>query len=254
MDTKPRQNDASVELKVGNEAPQLVSKLPTLIPSLASLTFHRYFPGPGLEERLAESNDELLRGIFQRAEELRRLSDNDLPYWESILAASWSTKKLDMLIGQALLHDFTREANTRSDVRADELTLDRISKEIASVPNDWVLALCSKCETLDGSQRHIPMMDFRCAPSSLNLERTKVALQQLGETRGAILESGRSYHYYGFELQDLHQWIEFMAKSLLLAPFVDARYVAHRLIEGTSVLRITASERKPSVPRVVAIL
>jgi hypothetical protein len=239
---------------VGDGAPQLVLTLPRLIRSLAMLTFHTYFPGPGLEERLAESTDATLREIFQRAQQLRALSGDDLPYWESIIVSSWSTARLDMLIDQALRHDVAREANTRFDIRTNELTPDRIRQAVACLAPGWVLALCSRCEALDGSERHIPMMDFRCVPSPMNLERTRIALEQLGQKRGAILESGRSYHYYGFELQNRDQWIEFMARSLLLAPFVDARFIAHRLIEGTSVLRITSSERKPRVPSVVAIL
>jgi len=241
-------------LRVGDEAPQLVLALPRLIPSLTSLLFHTYFPGPGLEERLAESNDATLREIFHKAQQLRELSGNDLPYWESIIVSSWPTPKLDMLVNQSLRHDFSREANTRFDIKAIELIPDRMRQEIASLDPGWVLALCSRCEAEDGSRPHIPMMDFRCAPNPMNLERTRIALKQLGQTRGAILESGRSYHYYGFELQNRDQWIEFMARSLLLAPFIDARFVAHRLIEGTAVLRLTSSERKPRVPSVVAIL
>jgi hypothetical protein len=239
---------------LGDEAPQLVSQLPALLSSIGSLTFHTYFPGPGLEERLAESTDETLRAIFKKAQELREISGNDLPYWESRLGASWSTAKLDKLIHQALLHDFTREPNTRFTVNVNELTAERIKQEISSVPHGWVLAVCSKSEMDDGSPRHIPMLDFRCSPTPMNLDRTRVALKQLGQTRGVILESGRSYHFYGFELQDETQWTQFMARSLLLAPFVDTRFVAHRLIEGTSVLRISSSERKPTVPFVVHVL
>lgn len=241
-------------LRVGDEAPRLVSELPQLIPSVASFTFHTYFPGPGLEERLSQSTDSTLRAIFQKAQQLRELSGNDLPYWESILVASWSTERLDTLIDQALLHNFTREPNTRFVMKANDLTAERVDQAIAGVPSGWVLALCSRSEMLDGSRGHIPMLDFRCAPSPMNLERTRVALKQLGQTRGVILESGRSYHFYGFEVQDDSQWTQFMARSLLLAPFVDTRFVAHRLIEGTSVLRISSSERKPRVPFVVEIL
>jgi len=242
------------ELQVGDNAPQLVVELRSLIPSLASLTFHTYFPGPGLEERLAKSTEATLRDIFQRAQQLRDLSGNDLPYWESILAASWSTPRLDALLDQALSHDVTREASTRFTIKAEDLSAKRIQNEIEQLPDGWVLALCSRCEVDDGSQRHIPMMDFRCAPSPQNLERTRLALKKLGQASGVILESGRSYHFYGFQLQEQQEWIDFMARSLLLAPFVDARFVAHRLIEGTAVLRISASERKPFLPSIVAIL
>lgn len=242
------------ELQVGDKAPQLVAELRSTIPSLGSLTFHTYFPGPGLEERLAKSTEPTLRDIFQRAQQLRDLSGSDLPYWESILAASWSTPSLDVLLDQALSHDETREASTRFAIRADDLSAKRIQSEIDRLPTGWVLALCSRCEATDGSEWHIPMMDFRCAPSASNLERTKLALRKLGQTRGVVLQSGRSYHFYGFQLQTQEEWIDYMARSLLLAPFVDARFVAHRLIEGTAVLRITASERKPFLPSVVAIL
>jgi hypothetical protein len=186
--------------------------------------------------------------------QLRTLTNNDLPYWESILAASWSTKKLDLLIGEALRHDSKREPVDRFELGVNDLTAGRLEQTISSVPSGWVLALCSTCKMADGALRHIPMMDFRCAPGPLNLERTKVALKELGQSRGAILESGRSYHFYGFDLQTRDEWIEFAARCLLLAPFTDARYIAHRIIEGMFVLRISSSERKPSVPFVAAIL
>jgi hypothetical protein len=63
-----------------------------------------------------------------------------------------------------------------------------------------------------------------------------------------------SFHYYGFELLTQDKWIEFLAGCLLLAPFTDSRYIAHRLAEGVADLRITNSDEKKTIPYIVAII
>ncbi len=108
------------------------------------------------------------------------------------------------------------------------------------------------CE--DTRVKHIPMMDFRCEPSSRNLKLVVEAMRRVGQQDGVVLESGRSYHYYGFNLLDEAGWLDFMYRNLLLTPFVDARYIGHRLLAGIARLRITASRGKPTVPHRVASL
>ncbi len=98
------------------------------------------------------------------------------------------------------------------------------------------------------------MMDFRWVPSSKALDGILSALRTAGVRTGAILESGRSYHFYGFDLLDQGDWLQFMGKCLLIAPLTDSRYIAHRLIDGACALRITPDKNHPKVPTVAAFL
>ena len=151
-------------------------------------------------------------------------------------------------------HDAKREINTRREVLVEELTVDYLGLMLSDLAEGEVLALCSKVKLRDGSSGHIPMMDFRCKPGAPNLEGTVVALREAHDGDGAILNSGRSYHFYGFSVLDGEAWLRFLARSLLLAPFTDARYIAHRLLDGLCALRISASKEKPIVPFVEALL
>jgi hypothetical protein len=98
------------------------------------------------------------------------------------------------------------------------------------------------------------MLDFRCDAETTPIDEVLFLLRALGESHGIVLSSGRSFHYYGLRLLPERAWMAFTSRALLAAPIVDARYVAHRLLEGMATLRLTASENKPAVPKVVAIL
>jgi hypothetical protein len=98
------------------------------------------------------------------------------------------------------------------------------------------------------------MMDFRVTPGPDKVRVLERALRIMGEERGAILISGRSYHYYGARLLESHRWREFMERSILLSPLTDTRYIAHRLLAGMGVLRVTSTQAKPEIPHVVSAL
>lgn len=170
---------------------------------------------------------------------------------------------LDMLIDRITVHSEEIERRGRVVVPSDKVPnwLNCIRAEYP--PESDLSLVVSSRVTSSGTPwlwfrgpavSHIPMMDFRCEPSDRSLEFVVKAMRKLGQRKGIVLESGRSYHYYGFELLDEEEWRDFMHRSLLLTPFVDPRYIGHRLLAGTARLRITASRGKPAVPRVVADL
>jgi hypothetical protein len=115
-----------------------------------------------------------------------------------------------------------------------------------------VLGLCSRCLLTDNTLAHIPMMDFRCHILGENLERIQWVVSSIAGAPGVLLESGRSYHWYGYELLSPEDWVAFMGTCLLYSPLVDTRYIAHRLKERNGVLRISAGGIKPKVPVVRA--
>lgn len=126
-----------------------------------------------------------------------------------------------------------------------------------SPERDSCLVVCSRirCSSLSAREyMHIPMMDFRCEPSNQNRQFVVTAMRKIGQKAGVVLESGRSYHYYGFDLLTEDEWRKFMYRSLLLTPFIDSRYIGHRLLSGMARLRITSCRAKSVTPFKVAEL
>lgn len=121
-----------------------------------------------------------------------------------------------------------------------------------SLPDDRLLAVASKVLLAGGGAAHIPMMDFMCVPSPRNLGVLVDLLGNLRQGRGYLLESGRSYHYYGFQLLVEEAWKVFLGKCLLMSGYTDERYVGHQLVDGHCVLRLSSGKLKASVPTVVA--
>ena len=132
---------------------------------------------------------------------------------------------------------------------------------VNSLPPEAELGLCSKVIMRDGSEMQIPMMDLQIEKSPENLDFVVSRLNAKGINTGWLLESGKSYHYYGIESLTPEQWIkEFIANCLLtsdvrnrsqIIQVVDARYIGHALRRGTCCLRLTARNEKTFVPRVV---
>ena len=123
-----------------------------------------------------------------------------------------------------------------------------------SLRGHQLLGVVSRVSLADGGSGHIPMMDFLCAASTRNLDVLTRLLREIGQARGFLLESGRSYHYYGVEILTEEAWQRFLGKCLLMFGYVDDRYVGHQLVDGHCVLRLSAGRLKASLPRVVAQL
>jgi hypothetical protein len=239
----------------GTDVFDFVHKLPSCYRAIRLLYFKTYSPSPTLEERLASKTTQPLDSIFEEATQLRRATKaNLLSYWESVLIAAASTDKSQLFVHEALKHEAKDEANDRFQLTVEELERGGLRDRVRNLSDDEVIALYSKCLLDDGSVMHIPMMDFRALPNQQTLSVIKTALEEIKQYHGVVLESGRSYHFYGLRLLGENDWMNFMLKCLLLAPFTDARYITHRLLERVGSLRITAGKTfKPNVPTIVDV-
>ena len=140
----------------------------------------------------------------------------------------------------------------RADVTSEKLR-ELIAKALT---RDKALVLCSKVETSEDEILHIPMLDFECVVSPKNLSKIRDFLTELRET-GMILESGRSYHYYSFNLVSPNKWEKFMYRTLLFTGFIDTRHIGHRLLSREARLRlakIEGSDRYLKTPSVISIV
>jgi len=204
------------QIKVGDTVPTFVVALARMNPQLQSLSFNIYAPIPGVLERL---------GRFQH-------------------------KPAAEIVDNFLRHD--NRSNKYWQVSARDLTSETISEKIAGLPRNLALGLESRCIFQNSSAKYIPMMDFKLDQSASNLELLIEFLERLAY-KGIIVDSGASYHFYGFDFLDHAQWAKFMGECLLV-PWSDTRWIGHSLIAGSGDLRISATELKPKLPVVCAIL
>jgi hypothetical protein len=135
-----------------------------------------------------------------------------------------------------------------------EVSAERLRGFAERLPNNKLLGVVSRVLLIGGGTAHIPMMDFMCIPSARNLEVLVHLLRDLRQGRGCLLDSGGSYHYYGFQLLTEEEWKVFLGKCLLISGYTDDRYIGHQLVDGYCVLRLSSGKSKASIPTVVAEL
>lgn len=238
-----------MNIKLGDSSIDVVANLAKQHTNVQSFCLTAYSPSLSLQERLAEKGGKDTTQVFKTAATYRESVGPLLPYWESILIASWGSQVYDEFFKESVRHSGGR-GERKIVVSREELTTEKI-KSVSSLSSE-AFALSSVCKISDGSEKYIPLMDFRVSPSKENLVKVMALVKAIGVS-GAILKSGKSYHFFGFELLSKDENISFLGKCVLLAPITDARYIGHRLIDGSSDLRITTSEAKSFLPIVEGI-
>jgi len=102
----------------------------------------------------------------------------------------------------------------------------------------------------DGFIGHIPMIDFNCSYSIENILKIEKTLSLLEQRKGFLLESGKSYHFYGIDLLSVEGWVDFM-KRCAEQDIIGKHWPSFQLQRGYSTLRISTSTQKPHLPKVV---
>ena len=214
----------------------LVRSFPDRFPSVAYYYFKFYVPYAGLGIR---QNDPTQRSIFQLSTE--ELLAHDLP--------------------ANLVARMLRDIDVDETINWIEVSANEFEKKVAELVEEAkssskALAIYSECRDDSRNSYHIPMLDLHINSThgrrALNL--LVEALLKIGETDGAILESGKSFHYYGLRLMSEWQWRRFMSACLLLGPLADVRYIGHRLLAGKAALRLNKAPHKETEPIIVACL
>jgi hypothetical protein len=181
-------------------------------------------------------------------ESLHLVAYHEGPNWRD-LRQPGQDSSVDFLL-QGIQQD--RGERILTKVLRDEISTDKLLGFARGLGEDQLLAVISKVSLGGGETGHIPMMDFMAPPSSKNQEVLTRLLRELHYGRGWLLESGRSYHYYGDQILTAEEWKVFLGKCLLMSGYVDDRYIGHQLVDGHCVLRLSAGKLKVSLPRVVA--
>jgi len=229
---------------VGKPVDSLFPMLLGLNQTIEELRFETFASGPGISERV---------GAALTAHDLRRfLGDGQLlpapgiSLWDKFASAAMAKPEIgavpEDLISAVIRHS-PKPAESTYRVSSTQIASQGIGKLTEQIGDNHILAVCSRVTGASGEEFHIPMLDFLCPCSESNRLSILRMLREIGESSGAIVESGRSYHYYGFRPLTRGDWVRFLARALMLAPFSDPRYIAHRLLDGQCRLRIYSRSR-----------
>lgn len=172
-----------------------------------------------------------------------------------------STKKLLARDPQKIVARMLRDIAVDETVSSLRVSANEFGKKVdkfieTAQSSSKALAIYSKCRDESCNFHHIPMLDLhiKSAHGRGALDLIVEALRKLGQTDGAILDSGKSFHYYGLRLMSKPQWRRFMSACLLLGQLADVRYIGHRLLARKAALRLNKAPNKDTEPKIVACL
>ena len=218
---------------------------------ITGIRFETYKPAPGLSERLDNMLTPKEHRLRDAAVALREA--NAIPFWDAVLAISMRQGTIhERFIESALAHDAAPDEQEIT-LPSGQITAERISDIISRLPPGYGLAACSRVMLASSWAAHIPMLDFRCPCSEENAKAIEKMLTLAGCHEGVLVESGRSYHFYGTSLLSEARWIEFMGRALLFAPIVDSRFIGHRLADGQCRLKVR-DPQNGFTPRIARVL
>jgi hypothetical protein len=124
------------------------------------------------------------------------------------------------------------------------------------------MAVASSVRTTENEKKFIPMLDFACSKTEGHLRLIVSVIAELNHELGYggfgfVLESTKSYHYFGCSLLPAESYSTFLGLALLLHPpvhlhslanntglfsVIDARTIGHCLLNGESAIRISSDQ------------
>lgn len=173
-----------------------------------------------------------------------------LPFWDSVLVASFGSGEAALpLLRNADFHNLN--LRRKIQVIAAQWSQALVDSEVCALHKGNMLVL-SSCVQLSSKQTaHIPMLDFHIPSNMKNQKVAEVIARKLDPNGGFLLESGKSYHFYGKSLLTEADFRQFLSHALLFSPVVDRAWIAHQLIENAAGLRISEKEDGGHIPFVV---
>jgi hypothetical protein len=212
-----------------------------------------FFCEPGLRLPLQSRPrlSEMDRRTIRHASELGY--KQGLPLWDSVMLFLIRAEEVsDQILSEALFHQaISKKAFSLTQRVFNVQALRELEQQ---VPAGKMLSLCSEVRLKDGATKHIPMMDFYCPVNQHSLDLACGAAKLFGVGGGFVVETERSYHFYGTELLTISELTKFLGRALLFAPIVDRAWIAHQLIDMCCNLRIGSPRPNGIVPTVVRVV
>jgi hypothetical protein len=155
---------------------------------------------------------------------------NKIAFWEAFFTKCAENGQVEKRLYTHALHHNRNEINY-------EVCKDDLSQFINKNLNRDI-ALNSTVLLSTGQIMHIPMLDFKIPYSESATEVVKGVIRAL-DLHGAILASGRSYHFIGYNIIDYNSLHELLCKFMIFHPISDKYWAIHQLIEKSASLRVT---------------
>ncbi len=221
--------------RINKPAESAYQALVRQLPQVTSLFVVPYRSAPDYENRItgsARADEVLQRSRNRRAEQ-------GIPFWDAVILEAMAIGPIEeIILDGALYHQGLGETLlevSRKDVLGPGIVA---IAEKAEIQYPW--AVLSRVRTEGGAENHLPMLDFRCSISEVNLVSLQRVAGRLLESPWVLIESEHSYHLLGASLMSERDLTKFLARAILLGPLVDRNYVAHQLINGSAALRIVS--------------
>lgn len=182
----------------------------------------------------------------------RRHLDEGYGFWEHVVAeaAGLDTATRQALFAGAIRHNAVPERSERLSVTQLRQRLLRGNWE--GLSGRRLVSLSSRVWTEKGALRHLVMMDFGIPASGARSKEAVAAAQEVLGLHGLLVLSGNSYHLYGDRLVEWPDLVQVLARCSLLSPVIDARWVAHQIVDGRAALRLSTSLERQEISPVPA--
>lgn len=215
----------------------VIRKIVSENPDIKALRFFCFSTFTKLQDRLQET-DPAKSVLIAKAQEKKK--SDGIRFWNALLSIFVEQR----VFNEALLAEVFYHQPNRDFVYVDMTCLEDFLASRKVTPQ----AVNSKVLMIDGSSRHIPLLDFK-VPSKQGHDRLVIDCVRVMGLRGYVLDSGRSYHFIGTTLISESELFDCLAKFVLLDPISDKAWAAHQLIERSASLRV--SEVEGSAPTVI---
>lgn len=149
--------------------------------------------------------------------------------------------------------DFVLEGMEEIPVSRDSLRKELNEARRHALHNDRLVGIASDVVLDNGFQAHMPMIDFYCKISDDNQKAVRSCVETYKMVPGFILNSGKSYHFYGGRVIHKGEWEE-LTHELMYSDTIDDSWGDFNLTNGYSFLRISTNGDKPVMPRVIEVL
>jgi len=230
----------------GEPVTRFINALCGRYPNFAELRFRKYVPTDGLSERLKSLKAPDRSGIV----------DHHPP--ESAPDGEWLTaaKSIALQTGTMLWNVVAEMVMKEGKQLPRDALIEALVHRHSESERTLVL---TRREMSDGGLKLITQglrgTESLALCSEVRLIANQSAIcSMLGEIgqNGVVVDSGKSYHFLGASILTSDEWIRFMGRALLFAPFIDTRFIGHRLLDGECTLRLTAKDGKiPSIERCI---
>lgn len=205
----------------------IIRHLTDVSPDISEIELAVFSPPKSLQERIEVGND--LQRVVDSAFFIRE--NYKLPFWDSFNLSLFNKELDDMSFMRGLLFHNKREETFLVPSSAfDEIR--------SSIEESRYLTFCSRVKLRDGSIKHFLLLDFHIPNANANDRICLAVLKALGLS-GFLLDSGKSYHFYGTSLFSEEEIRVILTNALLFAPIIDRAWIAHQLLERCCCLRIS---------------